>query len=115
MRRTDWDLRIPSLCLDVKQYGFYGLNHTPSVWAGQTELEPPALNITAFYLLERSYVAWGRDWVHPDTGRSAFQNSTKMTYMLANKTYDVDYINTYGRCQANSDVSVPNTVHAPQN
>lgn len=50
-------------------------------------------------------MAWGRDWVHPDTGQSPFQNSTKLMYMLANKTYDVDYINTYGRCQSNSDVS----------
>ncbi|KAG7291861.1 hypothetical protein NEMBOFW57_001883 [Staphylotrichum longicolle] len=33
-------------------------------------------------------------------------NSTKLMYMLANKTYDADYINTYGRCQSNSDLFV---------
>jgi hypothetical protein len=94
---------------DVAEYGFYGLNQTPSVWAGQTQLPPPALNITAFYLDDQNgrFDLTGHDWVHPTTGQKPFQDPSKMMYMLSsvNRTYDLAYIQTYGRCQPSSDVS----------
>jgi hypothetical protein len=95
---------------DVAEYGFYGLNHTPSLFMGQIQLPPPALNITAFYLDNHdsdNYNLPGHDWVHPITGQKPFQDPANMTYMLSrqNRTYNLAYIQNYSRCQPSSDVS----------
>jgi hypothetical protein len=89
----------------VTEYGFYGLTQEPSVW-GETRLQAPALNITAFFLgKELQPEMAGRGWVHPINKEKPFQDPAKVTYMLSNRTYDLAYIQKYGACQPNSEVS----------
>ncbi|KAK4042024.1 hypothetical protein C8A01DRAFT_44913 [Parachaetomium inaequale] len=88
--------------IDVVEYGFHGLNQTPSVWAGQTKLPAPVLKISAFYLTTYDVPQYlvGDDRLAP------YQDPSKTMYMLSdmNRTYDLGYVSEYGRCQSSSDV-----------
>ncbi|KAK4224305.1 hypothetical protein QBC38DRAFT_458461 [Podospora fimiseda] len=107
---TDTDDRLPGFThlgeAYVEQYGFYGINRTESTWDNSRILEPPVLNITAFYIMPRFYVdrgLWGDDWVHPDTGLKPFQNPENIRYSFNNEVYTLTYIQENGRCQPDSD------------
>ncbi|KAK0707852.1 hypothetical protein B0H67DRAFT_647991 [Lasiosphaeris hirsuta] len=89
----------------VSQYGFYGLNNTPSTWLNVT-LDRPALNITTFYLPDNSRgyasanVIFGHSWVDPRTGLQPFADPQRRTYYDAqNFLYSLDYVTANGSCQ----------------
>jgi hypothetical protein len=88
---------------DVMEYGFHGLNQTPSVWAEQIKLPAPVLNISVFYPPAGENAQYLADRLAP------YQDPSKTMYMLSdmNRTYDLGYVSEYGRCQSSSDVSIP--------
>lgn len=77
-------------------YGFYGLENKTSTFAELT-LEPPVLNISAFYL---PYTYFGASWTDPRTQLQPFKNQSRNAWIYENDTYDLPYISSRGVCQA---------------
>jgi len=93
------------ICLDVQNYGFFGLdtagkpNDVASQWMNKT-LAKPTLNITAFYLGPNSGV-YGYSWTDPRTKVQPFSNGSNSALFSSpsNATYSIDYIQQNGVCQ----------------
>ncbi|KAM7194553.1 hypothetical protein V8F20_007909 [Naviculisporaceae sp. PSN 640] len=88
----------------VKEFGFFGLNNETgdllniTTTFGETELDPPALNISAFYLSKDEF---GYDWTDPRTNTKPFSNeSNAAMYQTGtpSTTYTYDYIQEHGSC-----------------
>ncbi|KAK3984706.1 hypothetical protein QBC44DRAFT_9400 [Cladorrhinum sp. PSN332] len=88
---------------DALQYGFNGLNNTPSVWNNVT-LPPPSLNISWYSGL----LLYQRFWYHVagETFDNLIEehNPSDLIYTWSNRTYSLDYIRDNGMCQAVTDV-----------
>ncbi|ORY54947.1 uncharacterized protein BCR38DRAFT_145043 [Pseudomassariella vexata] len=71
--------------LDVKEYGFYGLNTQYSFFGfGDGFLLRRTLNISAFWLPK--YLT-GNNWTDPRYNTQPFNNPHNMAYTVQNKTY----------------------------
>ncbi|KAK7917506.1 hypothetical protein PG985_011114 [Apiospora marii] len=96
------------LLVDVSRYGFNGLNDAISEWDMAPELlilEPPALNISAFYLSapppgkKPDNMLYGNDWVDPRTGQRPFNDITRLTWTANGLLFTEDDIIRNGACQ----------------
>lgn len=78
-------------------------------------MQAPALNITAFFLGAgaRHPRVGGIEWVDPITKEKPFQDPAKVTYMSSDRAYNLSYIQQYGACQPDLDVSTVNQFLVP--
>lgn len=81
--------------VDIAQYGSLSTSssNSTSIFAGNV-LDPPILNITIYT----------RKFSYYDMKESKFSDelnvdSSHMAWTFANRTYSVDYVREYGRCQ----------------
>ncbi|KAH7087845.1 hypothetical protein FB567DRAFT_592502 [Paraphoma chrysanthemicola] len=79
----------------VGQHGFHGLANVNSSFRG-TLLDPPALNITAYYLPDDSL---GANWTDPYTGLQPFRDFSKTMWSYQNVTYNIQTISEQLACQ----------------
>ncbi|KAH7074876.1 hypothetical protein BKA63DRAFT_553768 [Paraphoma chrysanthemicola] len=79
----------------VQQYGFHGLANVPSTFRERT-LDPPALNITAYYLPDDKL---GANWTDPRTGLQPFRDFSNTLWAYQNVTYNIKTITEQLACQ----------------
>jgi hypothetical protein len=80
---------------DVLEHGFHGLKNGSSIFMGMP-LEPPVLNISAYYLPDDSL---GANWTDPRSGQQPFRDKSHSVWQYGNVTYDMDTINKLHACQ----------------
>ncbi|KAK8074149.1 hypothetical protein PG994_005048 [Apiospora phragmitis] len=92
----------------VSNYGFYGLDDVNTTWEiDGVYLEPPALNISAFYLTYYTPPSnnlsdnrlFGNGWVDPRTGQRPFNDSARLTWTANGQLFSIDDIKANGACQ----------------
>ncbi|KAK3378805.1 hypothetical protein B0T24DRAFT_522841 [Lasiosphaeria ovina] len=88
---------------DVSEYGFYGLKNISTRWMNGM-LNPPALNISAFYFNFNESRLSGFNWKDPRTGNFPFRDLANRAYSDKHgHTFSLDYIAANGSCQPVSD------------
>lgn len=98
----------------MSKNGFYGLNNATTEWDMAPVmfiLEPPALNISAFYLTstppgkDPNNMLYGSEWVDPRTGARPFNDITRLTWTAHGLLFTEDDIIRNGACQPLMNVS----------
>ncbi|KAK8103014.1 hypothetical protein PG984_016160 [Apiospora sp. TS-2023a] len=97
------------LSMNVSRTGFYGLNNMTTEWDIAPMiliLDPPALNISAFYLStsttsskDPDNMLYGNEWVDPRTGKRPFTDITRLTWTANGLLYNEKDIIRNGACQ----------------
>ncbi|KAK5660028.1 hypothetical protein OQA88_13496 [Cercophora sp. LCS_1] len=85
----------------VAKYGFFGLHPDTTEWQGRL-LNPPALNISAFYFPPPTNETdcFGGNWTAPSTSRRAFSNPDNRAYGdSTGRGYTLAEVVANGTCQ----------------
>lgn len=85
----------PLTSQDITGYGFRGLGDVSSRYL-EFSLEPPVLNISAYYLVDDTL---GAEWTDRRNQQQPFQNMSGSMWHHANVTYSMQYIKEHGACQ----------------
>ncbi|PSN68740.1 hypothetical protein BS50DRAFT_453521, partial [Corynespora cassiicola Philippines] len=88
---------IVCFILHVAKNGFYGMKQEASTFRN-FDVPSPVLNISAMYLPD-GFNGYG--WANPITGERPFNYESRITWTVANQTYNLDYIKEKGICQTN--------------
>lgn len=90
---------------DTEAYGFFGLTDEETTWMDDVKLEPPSLNVSAFYF-EYFSDYYGNKWKDPrGNPHYPFCFPENTTYVIAGELYHLPYAKEHGKCQPASEVS----------